>query len=224
VVRDTPFRQVFQTGFSLGLRLRHRADRLAARPLARVDGQWMLWPEQAAMLGALRRPRPMRALPVEGAEPVPFRSLAEIHHAEHELERAEQQQTLLAALLGNDEERARATLDSLGIGWPAGGTPAVLAAAVAQALLDDRARVAPVPAERTRALGRAFLDPGPPPTARPEAVTRAAAALAAVSPGAETARLARLVLERLADQIGGALLAGPLPVEVQTTLPWSAGL
>ncbi|HET9158666.1 MAG TPA: DUF6178 family protein [Myxococcaceae bacterium] len=224
VVRDTPFRQIFQTGFSLGLRLRHRADRLAARPLARVDGEWMLWPEQAAVLGALRRPRPMRALPVEGAEPVPFRSLAEIHHAERELERAEQQQALLASLLGNDEDRARAALDSLGVAWPAGGTPAILAAAVSHALLDRTARVAPVPAARTRALGRAFLDPGPPPTARPEAVTRAAAALAAVSPGEESGRLARLVLERLADQIGGALLAGPLPVEVQTTLPWSAEL
>jgi hypothetical protein len=224
VVRDIPFRQAFQTGFSLGLRLRHRADRLAARPLARVDGQWMLWPEQAAVIGALRRARPMRALPVEGAEPVPFRSLAEIHHAERELERAEQQQALLASLLGNDEERARAALDSLGVAWPAGGTPAVLAAAVAQALLDGKARVAPVPAARTRALGRDFLDPGPPPTVRPQAATRAAAALAAASPGQESGRLARLVLERLADQIGGALLAGPLPVEVQTTLPWSAEL
>jgi hypothetical protein len=224
VVRDIPFRQAFQTGFSLGLRLRHRADRLAARPLARVDGQWMLWPEQAAVVGALRRARPMRALPVEGAEPVPFRSLAEIRHAERELERAEQQQALLASLLGNDEERARAALDSLGVAWPAGGTPAVLAAAVAHALLDGQARVAPVPAGRTRALGRDFLDPGPPPTVRPAAVTRAAEALVAVSPGDESARLARLVLERLADQIGGALLAGPLPVEVQTTLPWSPEL
>ena len=224
VVRETPFRQLFQTGFSLGLRLRHRADRLAARPLARVDGQWMLWPEQAAVIGALRRARPMRALPVEGAEPVPFRTLAEIHHAERQLERAEQQQTLLAALLGNDEERARSTLGSLGVAWPAGGTPAVLAAAVAHVLLEGEARVAPVPAARTRELGRDFLDPGPPPTARPDAVARAAGVLAAVFPGDEAGRLARLVLDRLADQIGGALLAGPLPVEVQTTLPWSAGL
>jgi hypothetical protein len=166
----------------------------------------------------------MRALPVEGAEPVPFRSLAEIQHAERELERAEQQQELLAALLGGGEETARAALNALGPAWPAGGTPAVLAAAVAHALLDGRARVAPVPAARTRELGHAFLDPGPPPTVRPEAVSRAAGALAAVTPGEEGAKLARLVLERLADQLGGALLAGPLPVEVQTTLPWSAGL
>jgi hypothetical protein len=224
VVRETPFRQVFQTGFSLGLRLRHRADRIAKRPLSRVDGQWLLWPDQAGVLAALRRARPMRALPVEGAEPVPFRSLAEIQHAERELERAEQQQALLAALLGGSEENARAALDALGPAWPAGGTPAVLAAAVAHALLDGRARVAPVPAARTRELGHAFLDPGPPPTVRPDAVSRAAGALAAVAPGDEAEKLARLVLERLADQVGGALLAGPLPVEVQTALPWAAGL
>lgn len=222
VVRETPFRQVFQTGFSLGLRLRHRADRLAARPLARVDGEWMLWPEQAAVVTALRRARPLRALPVEGAEPVPFRSLAEIHHAEEELGRAEAQQTLLAALLGESEERARVALDSLGPAWPAGGTPAVLAAAVAHALLEGRPRVAPVPARRTQELGRAFLVPGAAPTVRPEAVERAAAALRAVTPGDEPERLARRVLDRLADQLGPALLAGPLPVEVQTTLPWSA--
>src|SRR5262249_33178417 len=180
--------QVFQTGFSLALRLRHRAERLAARPLSRIDGQWMLWPEQAAVLGALRRSRPMRALPVEGAEPVPFRSLAEIHQAERELERAEQQQALIATLLGNDEERARGALDSLGVAWPAGGTPAVLAAAVAHALLEGQARVAPVPAARTRTLGRAFLDPGPPPTARPEAGSPAAPGPPAGAPRAGARR------------------------------------
>jgi hypothetical protein len=95
---------------------------------------------------------------------------------------------------------------------------------VVPALLKGQARVAPVPASRTRVLGRAFLHPGPPPTARSDAVARAAAVLAAVSPGEESSRLARLVLDRLADQIGGALLAGPLPIEVITTLPWSAGL
>ncbi len=224
VVRETPFRTVFQTGFSLALRLRHRANRLAARPLARLDGEWMLWPEQGSTVTALRRARPMRALPVEGAEPVPFRSLAEIRQAEEELGRAEQQQALLAALLGGTEERARAAVDALGAAWPAGGTPAVLAAAVAHALLDGAPRVAPVPAARTMELGRAFLVPGPTPTVRPEAVARAAAVLQGLVAGAETERLVRAVLERLSDQLGKALLAAPLPVEVQTTLPWSAGL
>jgi hypothetical protein len=56
------------------------------------------------------------------------------------------------------------------------------------------------------------------------AVARAAQVLGTVTPGDESARLARLVLDRLADQIGGALLTGPLPEEVRTTLPWSSGL
>jgi hypothetical protein len=55
-------------------------------------------------------------------------------------------------------------------------------------------------------------------------VKAAGAALASVAPGDEAPRLARLVLERLADQLGEALLLGPLPIEVQTTLPWSTGL
>ena len=224
VVRETPFRTIFQTGFSLGLRLRHRAERLASRPLARLDGEWMLWPEQAATVAALRRARPMRALPVEGAEPVPFRSLAEIRQAEEDLARAEQQQALFAALLGGTEERARAAVDGLGPAWPAGGTPAVLAAAVALALLEGSPSVAPVPAARTVELGRAFLAPGPVPTVRPVAVARATSVLQRVVGGAETERLVRAVLERLADQLGKALLSGPLPVEVQTTLPWSPGL
>lgn len=225
VVRETPLRRVFQTGFSLGLRLRHRADRLASRPLARLDGEWMLWPEQAAVVAAVRRSRPLRALPVEGAEPVPFRSLAEIRQVQEQLERAERQQTVLATLLGGTEEHARAALDTLGPAWPAGGTPAVLAAAVAHALLDGSPRVAPVPASRTQELGRSFLAPGAEaPTVRPEAVQRVAAVFRHLAPGAEeeSALLARSVLDRLADQLGRALLAGPLPVEAQTTLPWSA--
>jgi hypothetical protein len=223
VVRETPLRRAFQTGFSLGLRLKHRADRLAAQPLARIDGEWLLWPEQAALVTALRRARPLRALPAEGAEPVPFRSLREVHEAEAHLGRAERQHALFAGLLGGDEARARTALDSLGPSWPAGGTPAVLAAALGHALLDDEARVAPVPAGRTQEFGRSFLEPGPSPGVKPAAVERAADRLRArvSEAGDEATVLARLGLERLAEQIGPALLAGPLPREVQTALPWS---
>jgi hypothetical protein len=224
VVRQTPLRRIFQIGFSLGLRLKHRADRLAAQPLAWVDGQWLLWPEEEAAVTALRRARPLRALPVEGAEPVPFRSLAELEATSAQLTRAERQHRLLAALLGGSEESARSALHGLGAGWPAGGTPAVLAAALSQVLLGGALRVAPVPAGRSKELGQQLLV-GSPPRVRPEAVARAAAALQTLVPetGDEPARLARAVLERLADQVGPALLAGPLPREVQTTLPWTEG-
>jgi len=136
----------------------------------------------------------------------------------------ELQQRLLSALLGNDEETARQALHGLGAGWPAGGVPAVLAAALAQVLLGGQARVAPVPAARTGELGQRLLS-GSPPRLRPEAVSRAADALRALVPdaGDQPEVLARAVLERLVDQIGPALLAGPLPREVQTTLPWTDG-
>jgi hypothetical protein len=226
VVRDVPIRRLFQVGFSLGLRLKHRADRLASRPLARVDGQWMVWPDLANVLGALRRSRPLHALPVEGAEPVPFRSIREIRETEQQLGRAERQQALFAALLGGTEADARRTLDGLGPSWPAGGTPAVLAAALAHALLERVPRVAPLAASRTQEFGRAFLTPGTPPTVRLAAVGRAGAILHTLVPAAgdEAAALAQLGLETLADALGGALLAGPLPATVQTTLPLLPGL
>src|SRR5262249_5721499 len=144
VVRETPWRRIFQIGFTLGLRLKHRAERLAAQPLARVDGQWLLWPEPEAVGSAFPRPRPLRAVSVEGADPVPFRWLAESRAADAQLGRAEKQHRLLAALLGGNEEVARAALHGLGAGWPAGGTPAVLAAALSNALLEGAPRVAPV--------------------------------------------------------------------------------
>ncbi|MFP2962343.1 DUF6178 family protein, partial [Myxococcus sp. 1LA] len=58
VLRDTPLRRVFQTGFSLTLQLKFRADRLAKAPGAVLDGVWMVLPEEAAALSALRQKRP----------------------------------------------------------------------------------------------------------------------------------------------------------------------
>ena len=120
VVRQHPSRHVFQIGFSLALALKHRADRLARRPLVRLDGEYLLWPDVAAAVRELRRPRPLRALKVEGAEPVPFRSLREIQETESLRDRAERQASLFAALLGGSEEAARAALASLGADWPVG--------------------------------------------------------------------------------------------------------
>jgi hypothetical protein len=226
VVRDIPIRRLFQIGFSLGLRLKHRADRLASKPLARVDGQWLVWPDLAHLLTALRRPRPLHAPAAESAEPVPFRSIREIRETEHQLDRAERQQSVFAALLGGSEASARRALEGLGPSWPAGGMPAVLAAALAQALLDGAPRVAPLAASRTQEFGRSFLAPGTSPTVRAAAVDRAGALLRALAPaaGGEATALAQLGLETLAEAIGPALLEGPLPMTVQTTLPLLPGL
>jgi hypothetical protein len=226
VLRDIPIRRLFQIGFSLGLRLKHRADRLASKPLARLDGQWLVWPDLAKVVAAVRKPRPLHAPAVEGAEPVPFRSIREIRETDHQLERAERQQAVFAALLGGTEASARRALEGLGPSWPAGGTPAVLSAALAQALLEGVPRVAPLAASRTQEFGRTFLAPGTSPTVRPAAVDWAGALLEALAPaaGGEARALAQLGLATLADALGPALLAGPLPVTVQTTLPLLPGL
>ena len=221
-MRDTPLRRIFQIGFSLGLRLKHRADRLAAEPLARVDGQWLLWPEEEAVVSALRRARPLRALSVEGAEPVPFRSLAEIDATSRQLTRAERQCRLLAALLGGGEESSRGAAGPrsgvargrhpgrAGRGAVAGALGAALRVARASGAL---AGAGPGVPERHAAPGEA----------RGAVPDRRGAAVAGRRCRDEPAQLARAVLERLADQIGPALL-GPLPPEVQTTLPRAAEL
>ena len=52
------------------------------------------------MLAALLRRRPLKALKVPGAEPVPFRSKRELHEAEQLLGRVRGQRAVFQALLG----------------------------------------------------------------------------------------------------------------------------
>src|SRR5215217_7693189 len=104
VLRDTPLRRIFQTGFTLTLQLKFRADRLAKSPGAVVDGVLLALSEEAAALEALRRKRPRRTLKVEGAEPVPFRSLREVAASEAVLARAEAQVEVLRGVLGGTPE------------------------------------------------------------------------------------------------------------------------
>ncbi len=222
VVRAQTSRHLFQVGFTLGLRLKHRADRLARQPLSRLDGTWLLWPEVAAAVAAMRRPRPLRALRVEGAEPVPFRSLREVHEAETLLGQAEHQRAVFAALLGGTEEAARRSLASLGEDWLVGGAPAVLLAALAQAVLGGSLRVAPVPRGQLGALGEALLEgPTEAPRLRPETAALLVSKLQALVPGSaeEAGRLVHLALEKLLAEAGPALARGELPKELSTLLP-----
>jgi soluble lytic murein transglycosylase-like protein len=222
VVRQEPSRRLFQIGFTLALALKHRADRLARRPLGRVDGEYLLWPDIAAAVRELRRPRPLRALRVEGAEPVPFRSLREIQETESLLGRAEHQQTLFAALLGGSEPAARAALSRLAPDWPVGGTPAVLLAALAHAAVDGTLLVAPFPQAQIAALASALLEgAADAPRLRRETRDRLAAQLAALAPASsqEAARLVDAALEKLLSEVGPALARGELPLEVSTLLP-----
>ncbi|MGO9766834.1 MAG: DUF6178 family protein [Myxococcaceae bacterium] len=222
VVRAETSRHLFQVGFTLGLLLKHRADRLARQPLARLDGTWLLWPDVAAAVVALRRARPLRALRVEGAEPVAFRSLRELHEAEAMLGRAEHQRALFAALLGGTPEAAREALASFGEDWPVGGTPAVLLAALAQAALGDALRVAPVPRGQLAALGAALLEgPADAPRLRTETRALLVSKLQALAPDSaeEASLLVDAALEKLLAEAGPALAGGELPPELSTLLP-----
>ena len=187
-----------------------------------MDGEYLLWPDAAATVRELRRARPLRALKVEGAEPVPFRSLREVQEAESLLERAEHQAALFAALLGGSEASARAALAELGPDWPVGGTPAVLLAALAHGAVEGGLRVAPLPRAQVGALAAALLEgDAEAPRIRRAGRDALAAQLSSLVPGSteEAGRLVDLALEKLLSEVGPALARGELPLEVSTLLP-----
>lgn len=219
VVRDTPSRRIFQVGFSLTLELKHRADRLAKSPLARVRGVWMVAAPELPGFEALRRKRPLRALKVEGAEPVPFRSLRELADANQLLDRVEAQLQLATALWGPTEKDA----DALLANWPGELTfERVLTAAVAHALNDGTPSVAPLTAAQAAAFlnrlvesreGRAALSP-----AAASAVTEAISQRVAPSYEAPARATLLHLLERLASELGPSHLSGGVPPPILETL------
>jgi Family of unknown function (DUF6178) len=223
VVRASTSRHIFQVGFTLALQLKQRVERLARRPLFRIDGEYLLWPDVAAAVAALRRARPLRALKVEGAEPVPFRSLREVQETEGLLGRAEHQETLFAALLGNSLDAARAALLTLQPDWPVGGTPAVLLSALAHGALDGVLTVAPVQRSRLPALAAALLEgDGGAPRIRQAVRDTLMQRLAALAPDSaeEAGRLVDEALAKLLADVGPALAKGALPKEASTLLPF----
>jgi Family of unknown function (DUF6178) len=100
VVRETTLRALFQCGLSLTLRLKRLAEKLAQEDGSRFGETWLALDEEVAMLNALMRRRPLKALKVPGAEPVPFRSRREIAEVEQLLQRVRQQRAVFQALLG----------------------------------------------------------------------------------------------------------------------------
>jgi hypothetical protein len=201
VVREVTSRQVFQTGFSLTLQLKFRADRMMRGPLAKLAGvEWVLGPE-AKVLAALRRKRPLKALKVEGAEPVPFRSRRELAEAGAALDRAEQQLKLFEALLGPSAEDARERLAQLKDEAHPLSPERVLALAIAQAVLGHGFRPAALkPGEQAEVEHRLFQGDG----LRPEAVQALHRELEQALPNAcihEAKRVAELLVPRLGEEL-----------------------
>jgi hypothetical protein len=99
-VRDNTLKRVFQIGFSLTLQLKRQAEKLLAEPNARFGETWLAMDQETAALQALLRKRPMKALKVSGAEPVPFRFKRELAEMEAMFARVRLQRQIFNALLG----------------------------------------------------------------------------------------------------------------------------
>jgi hypothetical protein len=206
VARQHPLRKIFQVGFSLTLQLKRQADRLA-KSLFAVGGEVPLLAFERAALAALRRKRPMRALKVEGADPMPFRSRRELDESLKLLSRAEQQAEVFRALLGPAPAEAVARF---GMPFHGLGADRLFAAVLAHAVLDGVARVAPFPVARLTELGgRLFEGDVAAPALRHPAAERALSALGPPVPEPLHEELHRMVdasLARLLRELGAAFL------------------
>jgi hypothetical protein len=224
VVRQATLKHVFQVGFSLTLTLKFRADRLMKAPLAQMDGQPLLMPEEEAAVVALRRKRPRRALRVPGAEPVPFRSRRELAASEEVLARAEAQVALLGALLGGTPERARELLARFGVDLSVLGVERLFATVVAMAALEGKVDPRPLPLGRGGALGqRLFEGTAEAPRLKPGVAEQVLAVLAPPVPESARAELRRLIhamLARLLDELAAPFLKeGKLDATASVLLP-----
>jgi hypothetical protein len=212
LVRQIGLRRIFQIGFSLTLKLKFRADRIARHPLARLDGAYLLFAEEELVLSALRRKRPMRALRVEGAEPVPFRSAFELREAQSTVDRAEQQVAMLAALLGGTAAAAREAVERFGMTLRQLGVERLFAAIAANALLDNALNIAPVDRNRVgEMLKKLIAGDASDPRASAAAIESVTSVLKqGVPPEAtgELKRQAEAALSALARDLGPAYVRG----------------
>ncbi len=174
VVRETTLRALFQCGFSLTLKVKRQVEKLQHEEGSRFGETWLALDEESAALSALLRRRPLKALKVPGAEPVPFRSRREVAETEAILPRVRQQRAVFQALLSPSPAeiiaRFGSTLAEL--------TPQRLfAAAVARAEVDELVDVAPFPELKLTELCSRIFDDGPVARLRASAGKRALATL-----------------------------------------------
>jgi len=205
-VAEHPLKEIFQVGFSLTLQLKRKADRLS-RDLFTISGETPLLAFERASFAALRRKRPMRAVKVEGADPMPFRSRRELEESVQLLERVGQQAEVFRALVAPD---AAEVVKRFGVPFHRLGADRLFASAAAHAVLDGTFQVAPVPPARLQELGgRLFEGDAAAPALRKAAPERALAALEPAVPEPLRAELRRMVdaaLARWLRDLGAAFL------------------
>jgi len=215
VLREHPSKRIFQVGFSLTLKLKFRVDRMAKRPLSRKAEAWLLFEEEARVVRALHRKRPLKAVKVEGAEPVPFRARRELQEAARVLDTAERTLALLQGLLGGNDEAAAARLAPFETGWVELGAERLFASALAQAVLGGAPLSLPLePGQLPELTGRLFFGG----QLVQDAEARCVAALAALGDEDTVRLLTRRTLAAFETEWGGVLAAGhvldPLLVQV----------
>lgn len=205
ILREYPFKRIFHVGFSLTLKLKFRVDRMAKRPLSRKGEAWLLFEEEARVMRALHRKRPLKAVKVEGAEPVPFRARRELQEASLVLDTAERSLALLQELLGGTEEAAAARLAPFEAGWQQLGAERIFAAALALAVLDGAPALRPLSVERLPALVERLFSAG---QLRPDAEVACLRGLAGLGDGETVRLLTRRTLGAFASEWGAVLAAG----------------
>ncbi len=175
-VRDQTLQRVFQVGFSLTLKLKRQVEKLALEPNARFGETWLALEQETQALLALMRKRPMKALKVPGAEPVPFRFKRELAESEAMLQRVRAQRTVLMGLL---EPTPAEVVARFGVKLSELTPQRLLAAAVAWAEVDGAAQARPFARGRLVELcSRLFTGTPGAEALSPRAGERAIAALA----------------------------------------------
>lgn len=159
VVRERSLRYIFQVGFSLTLKLKRAAERLSGEAQAKFADTLLAMEEEATVVHALLRRRPLKALRVPGAEPVPFRSKRELSEVELQLQRVRGQRAVFHALLGPSPADVVARF---AVSFAELSPQRLFTAVVAHAELDGRVEVAPVSELQLTALcERLFETDGP---------------------------------------------------------------
>ncbi len=199
VVRETTLRALFQVGFSLTLQLKRRVEKLAHEEGARFGETWLALDDETNALQALLRKRPLKALKVPGAEPVPFRARRELAEMETLLTRVRAQRAVLQALLG---PQPLEIIARFGVKLSELAPQRLFAAVVAWAEVDGVVEVAPFPELKVTELAARLFEDGPAVKLRASAGQRALAALRGrlqVGEGELEAMVARVLQSFAAD-------------------------
>ncbi|MBX7112985.1 MAG: hypothetical protein K1X64_01530 [Myxococcaceae bacterium] len=227
VVRTESLKLIFQIGFSFTLKLKRHVERMAQEAGFKFAEAWLVLDEEAAFITALLRKRPLKALKVPGADPVPFRCRRELAEAEATLERVRLQRGVFQAVLGSTPAE---TVGRFGLPLSKLRPARLWNAVVAWAVVDGTFKAAPFAEDRVAALCDRVIDGAVlAPRVKDEAVGAALAALSFLAPhaAAELKVMVERALSVLAKELGPTFLKDgvvdvktleSLPIEGQLTL------